>query len=50
MTACDYLVIGSGIAGLTFALKAADHGAVTILTKRAREDSNTLWPKAASRR
>jgi L-aspartate oxidase len=43
MTACDYLVIGSGIAGLTFALKAADHGAVTILTKRAREDSNTLW-------
>jgi L-aspartate oxidase len=39
----DFLVIGSGVAGLTFALEAARHGTVTIVTKRKREDSNTLW-------
>jgi L-aspartate oxidase len=37
----DYLVIGSGIAGLTFALKAAEHGKVVVLTKRRIFDSNT---------
>lgn len=43
MTPCDFLVIGSGIAGLTFALQAAEGGTVVILTKRNREESNTLW-------
>ncbi len=40
---CDYLVIGSGIAGLVFALHAAEHGRVTIVTKAAPEESNTAY-------
>jgi L-aspartate oxidase len=40
---CDFLVIGSGIAGLSFALEASDHGEVIIVTKRARDDSNTKY-------
>jgi L-aspartate oxidase len=40
---CDFLVIGSGIAGLSFALEAAEHGEVIIVTKRAREESNTKY-------
>ena len=39
----DYVVVGSGIAGLTFALKAADRGRVAIVTKRTLVDSNTAW-------
>jgi L-aspartate oxidase len=39
----DYLVLGSGIAGLTFALKAAEHGDVAIVTKRNRADAATTW-------
>lgn len=39
----DFLAIGSGLAGLTFALQAAEHGAVTVLTKAQIQDSNTSW-------
>lgn len=39
----DYLVIGSGIAGLSFALKVADHGTVCIITKEHLEDSATKY-------
>lgn len=38
---CTILVIGSGVAGLLFALKAAEFGEVVIVTKRDMEDSNT---------
>src|SRR5260221_834479 len=40
---CDYLVLGSGIAGLSFALEASVHGDVVIVTKRGRDESNTKY-------
>ncbi|HET6245620.1 MAG: L-aspartate oxidase [Bacteroidetes bacterium] len=39
----DFLIIGSGIAGLSYALKVAEHGKVTILTKSNPEESNTKY-------
>src|SRR5947208_966317 len=39
----DYLVIGSGVAGLSFALQAAEHGEVLIVTKRSADESNTKY-------
>ena len=39
----DYLVIGSGLAGLTFALSAAQHGRVLVVTKKSHSESNTSW-------
>src|SRR5256885_2990650 len=39
----DFLVLGSGIAGLTFALKIAPHGRVAIITKKNRAESNTNY-------
>lgn len=38
---CDFLVIGSGIAGLTFAIHAARYGSVVVITKKSDSDSNT---------
>ncbi len=38
---CTTLVLGSGVAGLTYALRAAQHGPVLILTKKFRSDSST---------
>ena len=38
---CDYLVIGSGVAGLSFALEAARHGDVLVVTKRELDESAT---------
>ncbi len=37
----DFLVIGSGVAGLTFALKVAEHGSVAIVTKAELINTNT---------
>jgi L-aspartate oxidase len=39
----DYLVLGSGIAGLTFALQVAPRGRVAIVTKKDRAESNTNY-------
>jgi len=39
----DFLVIGSGIAGLCFALKACDLGTVAIITKKDKAESNTNY-------
>ena len=39
----DYIVIGSGIAGLYSALLAMEHGTVLILTKGSIEDCNTQY-------
>jgi len=38
---CDYLVIGSGVAGLLVSIKAASQGSVILVTKRGAEDSAT---------
>ena len=43
MKRVDFLVIGSGIAGLSFALKAARHGTVCIVTKSNEDESNTKY-------
>jgi L-aspartate oxidase len=41
--AVDFLVLGSGIAGLTFALKVARYGKVCIVTKMKKEDTATSY-------
>ena len=39
----DFLILGTGIAGLSYALKAAQHGRVAIVTKKQRAESNTNY-------
>lgn len=39
----DFLVIGSGVAGLSFAIRAAEFGRVTVITKGKLLESNTAW-------
>ena len=39
----DFLIIGSGIAGLSYALKVATHGSVAIITKKEKAESNTNY-------
>ncbi len=39
----DFLVIGSGLAGLFYALKVAEYGKVLIVTKSNLEESNTKY-------
>jgi len=39
----DFLVLGGGIAGLTFALEASGHGSVLVLTKRQRSEGSTQY-------
>ncbi len=42
----DFCVIGSGLAGLHFALKVADYGSVSVITKKERSDANTNFAQA----
>ncbi len=43
MNQADFVVIGSGVAGLSLSLKLAEYGSVVIVTKRRATDSNTAW-------
>ncbi|MFH1466803.1 MAG: L-aspartate oxidase [Pseudomonadota bacterium] len=43
MERCDFLVIGAGLAGMTFALEVARHGSVILLSKTELEESNTRY-------
>ena len=43
MPSFNFLVVGGGIAGLSFALKAAETGTVAVLFKRNKELSSTSW-------
>lgn len=39
----DFLVIGSGIAGISFALKASRYGKVALISKSQLDDTNTAY-------
>lgn len=40
-TNCDFLVIGTGISGLSYAIRVADYGKVIVITKSSTKDTNT---------
>jgi L-aspartate oxidase len=40
---CDYIIVGSGIAGLYIALLATERGSVLVLTKGSIDDCNTKY-------
>jgi len=40
---CDFLIIGTGLAGLYSAIKASEFGKVALLSKSTLEFSNTYW-------
>ncbi len=39
----DFLIIGSGIAGISYALKVAEHGKVCMITKSNEDETNTKY-------
>lgn len=39
----DFLVIGTGIAGLSYAVKASHYGTVAVVTKKEKAESNTNY-------
>lgn len=39
----DFVVIGSGIAGLSYAIDVADHGRVAIITKDQADEGSTRY-------
>ena len=43
MSQYDYVIVGTGIAGLFAALLAREHGSVLILTKGSIDDCNTRY-------
>lgn len=40
---CDFLVIGTGLAGLSYALQVAEHGRVILLTKALLDETNIIY-------
>ena len=43
MRTFEFLVIGSGVAGLSYALAVAEHGSVAVITKKETVESNTNY-------
>jgi L-aspartate oxidase len=43
MNRYDFIIVGSGVAGLSLALNVAPYGSVALVTKRTLGDSNTAW-------
>ena len=39
----DFIVIGGGLAGLSFALEASKHGSVAVLSKESFQESSSAW-------
>ncbi|MDQ3813059.1 MAG: FAD-dependent oxidoreductase, partial [Armatimonadota bacterium] len=39
----DFLIVGSGVAGLSCAIELAPHGSVAVLTKEGIAEGSTQW-------